>query len=150
MRLHFRISAINRPIPFDHQHLLTGTIYKWIGRTDEHGKGAPFSFSRLEGATVRNNQLHIVDEASFFFSSVNDELIKKLIKGVQQDPFVFHGLSVKEIVIQEDPDLTDRDYFYVASPIFIKRKESNGNLTHILYNDERSSGCFNAFFRAGK
>lgn len=138
MRIHLKINALSKSIPFDHQRLLTGTIHKWLGRNEEHGKISLYSFSRLQGARVFHDKLHFENEAYFFFSTVSEELAKRLIKGIQTNTEMFHGLMVKEVVIQEDPDLTDRNYFFTASPIFIKRFD-NDNTAHILYNDDRSA-----------
>jgi len=38
MPLHLRIKPSRETIPFNHQHLLTGTIHKWMGRNEEHAK----------------------------------------------------------------------------------------------------------------
>ena len=54
------------------------------------------------------------------------------------DRSMFGGLTVSEIVLQEDPDFTTRNLFFTASPIFIKRKIDE-NIEHIIYTDERAS-----------
>ena len=51
---------------------------------------------------------------------------------------MFAGLSVDELIIQEDPDLTDQDCFYPASPILIKRRVDN-NILQVLYSDPGAS-----------
>lgn len=134
MRIHLKINANGVTIPFNHQHMLTGTIHKWIGINDEHGKTSLYSFSRLEGALKYNDELKFKNQASLFFSSIDENLIKKLISGIRTDNMLFNGLEVDEIVIQEDPDLSDRNLFLAASPILIKRLENN-SVRHILYND---------------
>jgi CRISPR-associated endoribonuclease Cas6 len=60
-----------------------------------------------------------------------------LISGIKEDPSLFHGLTVQEIIIEEDPDLSEREFFQVASPIFIKRR-ANDRIEHISYEDTRS------------
>lgn len=134
MRIHLKINANGVTIPFNHQHMLTGTIHKWIGINDEHGKTSLYSFSRLEGAIKYYDELKFKDQAYLFFSSIDEDLIKKLISGIRTDNKLFNGLEVKEIIIQEDPDLSDRSLFLAASPILIKRLENN-SVRHILYND---------------
>jgi CRISPR-associated endoribonuclease Cas6 len=140
MRILLIIQATNKIIPFDHQPLLTGTIHKWLGWNDEHGKISLYSFSRLEAGKAIQTGLRFENGATFFFSSHNSDLIKRLISGVQSDPSMFHGLCVSEIIIQEDPNLSDRELFFVASPIFIKRKVGE-RVDHIEYNDPRSNSC---------
>ncbi len=140
MRIHLKIKTTNEVIPFDHQRLLTGTIHKWLRWNDEHGEMSLYSFSQLEGGKATANGLRFERGTSFFFSSHNSDLIKKLIGGIQTDPTMFHGLSVLEIIIQEDPDLTDRELFFLASPIFIKRRNGE-KVDHIIYNDPRANTC---------
>ncbi len=134
MRIHLKIQTSNKIIPFDHQPLLTGTIHKWLGRNDEHGKVSLYSFSQLEGGKATPNGLKFERGTFFFFSSYNSELIKKMIAGIQADPTLFYGLTVIEIIIQEDPDLADRKLFFTASPIFIKRRVED-RINHIRFDD---------------
>jgi len=140
MRIHLKIQTENRIIPFDHQSLLTGTIHKWLDWNDEHGKVSLYSFSRLEGGKAAKTGLRFEKQTSFFFSAHNPDLIKKLVAGIQTDNTMFNGLSVSEIILQEDPDLTQRELFFVASPVLIKRKVDD-RIDHIIYNDPRSNSC---------
>jgi CRISPR-associated endoribonuclease Cas6 len=140
MRIHLKIKTTNEVIPFDHQPLLTGTIHKWLGWNHEHGEVSLYSFSQLEGGKATTKGLRFERATSIFFSSYNTDLIKKIISGIQSDSTMFHGLTVLEIIIQEDPDLSDRELFFVASPIFIKRRNGD-NVDHIIYNDHRANAC---------
>ncbi|NJK94451.1 MAG: CRISPR-associated endoribonuclease Cas6 [Chloroflexia bacterium] len=138
MRIHLKLTAKDLIIPFDHQHLVVGTIHKWLGWNDLHGDLSLYSFSRLEGGKSTTKGLKFDRFASFFFSAYDASLIKQLISGIRIDPILFDGLSVEEIIIEEDPDLSEREQFYVASPIFIKRRSEN-KVEHILFSDERSA-----------
>ena len=140
MRVHLKIKSSNQIIPFDHQPLLTGIIHKWLGWNDVHGKVSLYSFSQLEGGKATPEGLEFENGTSFFFSSYNVDLIKKLITGIRQNPELFFGLTVSEINIQEDPDFTDRELFFVASPIFIKRRVGE-KVEHIRFNDSRANSC---------
>lgn len=137
MRLHLKVNSDGTIIPFDHLPKLVGTIHKWIGWNEEHGKISLYSFSQLENGKVSSNGLVFKHGTSFFFSSHSIDLIKKLITGIQTDPELFEGLTIVEVIIQEDPDLTDRNHFLVASPIFIKRSTSD-KVEHVLYTDPRA------------
>ena len=134
MRIHLKIQTSNKIIPFDHQPLLTGTIHKWLGRNDEQGKVSVYSFSQLEGGKATPNGFRFERGTSFFFSSHNSNLIKKMVAGIQSDPSLFYGLTVMEIVIQEDPDFADRNLFFTASPVFIKRRVGD-QVNHIKFDD---------------
>ena len=138
MRIHLKIQADQKLIPFDHQPLLVGTIHKWLRWNEEHDKVSLYSFSRLEGGKATKGGLRFDQNCSFFFSSHKMELIQKLISGIQSDPSMFNELTVKEILIQEDPDLSKIERFNIGSPIFIKRRNES-KIDHILYTDPRSS-----------
>ena len=137
MRIHLSIGAPEKPLPFDHQHLLVGTIHKWLGWNEEHGKVSLSSFSRFEGGKVTKAGLIFEKGISFFFSSHYPEQIQKLISGIQADRTMFNGLEVREILMQEDPNLSGRELFFPGSPIFIKRMNGE-KIDHILYDDPRA------------
>jgi len=138
MRLHFKIQNLEMTIPFDHQPQLTGSIHKWLGWNEEHGKMSLYSFSRLEGAKVTKEGLRFQDGASFFFSSYDVKLIQDMIKGIQKDPTMFNGLSISEVIIQDDPDLSDKTHFFLGSPILIKRRNED-RTDHILFDNPQSN-----------
>jgi CRISPR-associated endoribonuclease Cas6 len=138
MRIHLKIKISNQTVPFDHQPLLVGTIHKWLGWNDEHGEISLYSFSRLEGGKATKEGIKFDRDGSFFFSSVNVDLIKRLISGIQADPSMFFGLTVNELIIEEDPELSNRELFFPGSPIFIKRRNGE-RIEQIFFNDPRSS-----------
>jgi CRISPR-associated endoribonuclease Cas6 len=138
MRLHLKIKSNGQPVVFNHQHKLVGTIHKWLGWNDHHGKVSLFSFSWLTGGKRVKDMLHFENSSSFFFSAYDEEIVKKLVSGIQQDPSMFDGLSVSELVIQENPDLSKVNSFQVASPILIKRRVGD-RIDHILYDDPKAS-----------
>jgi len=140
MRIHLKIDSKENTIPFDHQPLLVGTIHKWLGWNKEHGKVSLYSFSQLEGGVATNEGLKFKQETFLFFSSYDPALIKKMVRGIKDDPTMFYGLEVKEIIIEEDPDLSGRDLFFNASPIFIKRRVGE-TVDHILFDDPRANSC---------
>jgi len=134
MRIHLKIQSNGQIVPFNHQHKLVGTIHKWLGWNTHHGNVSLFSFAWLAGGKKDNAMLHFKNGSSFFFSAFEEEIVKKMISGIQQDPSMFDGLKVVELVIQEDPDLSSVSNFQVASPILIKRRV-NDRIDHILYDN---------------
>jgi len=139
MRILLKIQGTGNVIPFDHQHLLVGTIHKWLGKRNSiHDKVALFSFSRIRGGTFLQEGLIFEKGCSFFFSAYNPEIIKTLIGGVQKDPSMFLKLIVNEIIIQDDPDLSSRDLFYPGSPVLIKRRIDN-DIKHTTYIEPNAS-----------
>lgn len=137
MRLHLKIRTSQKIIPYDHQPLLTGTIHKWIGWNTEHGQISLYSFSQLEGGRAASTGFQFPDQTCLFFSAFKPDLIKKMIAGIRSDPSMFCGMTVSEIIIQDDPDLSDRELFFPASPIFIKRRNGDRE-DHILYKDSHA------------
>jgi len=135
MRIHLKIDTKKQPIPFHHQPLLVGCIHKWLGRNDEHGVLSLYTFSRLEGGKATENGLTFDNGTSFFFSAYNSELITGMVKGIMSDRTLFYGMEVSEIVLREDPDLSTRERFLLASPVLIKRRNDNNGTDHILFND---------------
>jgi len=134
MRIHLKTQPTRETIPFDHQPQLTGVIHKWLGWNEEHGKMSLYSFSRLEGGKMTKRGLLFEKGASFFFSAHDDHLIHSFIKGIQNDPTMFNGLTVYEVIIQQEPDFSGKNYFLIGSPIFIKRANED-KTEHILYTD---------------
>ncbi len=142
MRIHLKISSDGSVVPFEHQHKLTGTIHKWLGKENvEHGSLSLYSFSMLTNGqkSVLEKGLVFKKDTSFFISAHNSDIIKCMVGAIQKDPTMFDGLSVQEIIIQENPDLTDKEYFLVASPIFIKRKVENDRVKHFTYSEKETS-----------
>ena len=45
MRIELSIKADDSLVSFSHQHLLVGTLQKWLGENDMHGKSISYSFS---------------------------------------------------------------------------------------------------------
>jgi len=138
MRAYIKIKTGISILPFNHQHLLVGTIHKWLGWNEAHGKLSLLSFSRLDGGKATKSGLRYDGETSFFLSAYEPALIKKLVAGIQINNTMFNGLFVTEIILQEDPDLSARELFFVASPVLIKRK-ADERIEHIIYNDPRSN-----------
>jgi CRISPR-associated endoribonuclease Cas6 len=142
MRIHLKIESDGAIVPFNHQSKLTGVIHKWIGKENiEHGNVSLYSFSFLTNGkkSPKGDGLKFEEGTSFFISAYHKDLIKIMIKSIQQDPVMFDGLSVKEIIVQEDPSLEKIEVFYVASPVFIKRKLDNGKVKHYTYKEAETT-----------
>lgn len=137
MRIHIKTTPSSQTIPFDHQRKLTGCIHKWIGKENkEHGKLSLYSFSMLSNGKMNKEKtgLEFKNGTSFFISAHQESLLKEIVYTIQQNPDMFCGLKVQEIIIQETPDLTNVEYFHVASPVLIKRSE-DGNTKHYLFKE---------------
>jgi len=138
MRLHITIKSNGKTIPFQHQRLLAGTIYKWIGNTEKHGKISLYSFSGIEGLDKTDEGFLVSPRAKMFFSSFDPQLIQKLIYGIQQDNSMFNGLEATQLVIMEEPEINQLTYFHLGSPVLIKRLHNN-QITFYSYHELISS-----------
>lgn len=139
MRLYLRITKNTQLIPFNYQPYLTGVIHKWIGtKNSMHDNLSLYSFSWLQNVSAKQNQgLNLTDNSYFFISTYEESLSKKILKGVLDDPTICFGSSVFDVQITETPAFSTIERFFVASPIFIKRRFDNKE-KHITYDDPRS------------
>ena len=137
MRIHLKIEANGISIPFDHQPKLVGCVHKWIGNNDLHGELSLYSFSLLNGGQMQNGKLSFESGASMFISCYSNEIVKKIISGIQKSPEMFMGLVVQEVIMQQEPDFKDKNRFMLASPVLIKRN-TEGKTSYYFFNDENS------------
>ncbi|WP_298647407.1 CRISPR-associated endoribonuclease Cas6 [uncultured Proteiniphilum sp.] len=138
MRLYIKISRTERPIDFNYQPLLTGCIHKWIGRNNlQHGKLSLYSFSWLQNVDVGRNGIRVRDGSAFTMSFYNDDLAKNVISKILVDPIMFFGAKVSDIDIQPIPAFSEKERFFLASPVLIKRHK-DFNETHYTFSDEHA------------
>jgi len=138
MRLYLKLTKNKETIPFNYQHLLTGAIHKWIGEENkEHGDVSLYSFSWLQKVNTNNKGVTLTHDSYFFISAFYETLLKSILKGVLEDPSVCYGSKVYEAQIMETPEFGTKEYFFLASPAFIKRRFDNEQ-KHIVFNDELS------------
>lgn len=138
MRIHLNTTANTAPVPFNYQQKLVGTIHKWIGENTIHDKISLYSFSWLNGGRKVDNALDFPKGASMFISFYDEKVIKQIIKTILDEPEMFCGLTVTAITIDKDPAVENRELFYCASPIFIKRMLDDGTVKQYNFNDEES------------
>jgi len=138
MRIHIKTSPSKQTIGYNHLHLLTGTLHKWFGNNDFHNAVSLYSFSNFVGGQAGRNGLDFPNGASFFVSCWDNNMAKLLIKGIQDDPEMFFGLKAVELVLQETPDLTNKTYFQLGSPVYIQRNLESGRKKFYFFNDAES------------
>jgi CRISPR-associated endoribonuclease Cas6 len=125
MRLLLKTTKNKEMIPFNYQSKLVSCIHKWLGKDNEvHGETSLLSFSWLNGTEANRIGINIRYQGNWFISAYKEEVIKKMIEGIQKDPYMFCGIEVAEITIQQDPQFGTEHKFSVANPVFIKRKYS--------------------------
>ncbi len=139
MRIHVKTSPNTKPVSFDYQQKLVGTIHKWIGNNSIHDIISLYSFSWLNGGRMIDNALQFRNGATMFISFYDERIVKQIIKTILEEPEMFCGLTVSDITIDDDPQLSNRELFYCASPIFIKRKLADGSIKQFNYNDAEAN-----------
>jgi len=141
MRIHL-ISTENKEIvPFDYQQKLVGTLHKWLGENNhEHGEISLYSFSWLQGGQLRDKGFDFPNGAKWFISFHDEEKIKMIIKSIINDKKIFCGMYISDLIIEETPDLSAKELYYLGSPILIKRYlESECREKHYSYEDKISN-----------
>lgn len=123
MRIHLSITPSEEKIPFNYQPMLTGALHKWLGQNDIHSGLSLYSFSWLKGGRPYKSGLQFTKGGRFFISAYDNELLKKIIQGIQNDPAINEKLAVREVLIQETPEFEKGEArFYCASPVLVKRR----------------------------
>src|ERR1700694_2344928 len=141
MRLYLTLTKNKETIPFNYQPYLTGAIHKWLGKDNrEHDEMSLYSFSWLQNVTVKKSGIDLTRDAYFFISAYDEVLIKRILKGIVQNPYLCYGSSVLDIQIASNPPFQTGQTFFTSSPVFIKRRIEN-NEKHITY-DNSSSGSY--------
>lgn len=135
MRIYLKLSKNEKIIPFDYQELLTGVIHKWIGENNEvHGNSGHFSFSWIQNTIASKKGINLKGDAYFFIGTYEESLLKKILKGIIEDPNMFHGVKVSDVQIKNIPNFSVNEKFLMASPILLKTKEEN-KINHVTLED---------------
>lgn len=126
MRLYLKTSPNSCLIPFNYQQKLTGVLHKWIGKDNrEHGNISLYSFSWLQNTQLEQNGLTCPYGAKWFISFYDLQAAKGVLDAIREKPEMFCGMCVDEVLIEDTSDFSNRELFYLGSPILIKRSEGD-------------------------
>ena len=135
MRIYLKLTRNTSLLPYNYQHLLTGVIHKWIGNNnDEHGKSSLYSFSWFQNTQATKDGINLTNDAYFFISAFESNLMKKIIRGILNDPDLFMGIKVVDVQIKDTPSFGNEERFFLNSPILIKKTDGD-KTKHITYLD---------------
>lgn len=138
MRLIIKLSATKSLINFNYQPLLTSCIHKWMGKDNtQHGNVSLYSFSWLQNVDVVNDGIKVKDGSFFFISFYDTDLLKTVLKNIINEPEMFSGARVLDIQIRETPHFYEKERFFLASPVLIKRFDEEKN-THYTFADSNT------------
>lgn len=137
MRIYIKLSRNKELIPFNYQQLMTGTLHKWLGYDNEmHGEQSFYCFSWLQDVKTTKGGINIDKDTYFFISAYDDDLIKRIVKGIMNDPIAFCGCKVIDIQLKSVPEFSNEERFLVASPILVKRKNKDiYTSNHAIFSD---------------
>ena len=147
MRLHFRLSANQQPVPFGYQHFLVGAFNKWLGRNDLHDKISLYSLSWLYGGRAENDAVQFPRGAEWMISLYEESLVPAIIEGALKQPDVCCGMKVVKIIQQETPNFGGFYAFKVGSPVLVKSKNIGGQVKHFIYSDPEADDALTAALR---
>lgn len=139
MRIKIITTPNTVPVPFNYQQKLVGTLHKWIGENTLHDDISLYSFSWLHGGRKVKDALDFENGSNMFVSFYDDQVLKKVVSHILSQPDMFCGMRVTDVVLVDNPNLDDCDYFYCATPIFIKRRLESGKIKQYNYNDEQAN-----------
>lgn len=138
MRLHLSLTTNKEIVPFEYQHFLIGAFHKWMEWNEVHDKISLYSFSWLQGSKLIKNGFDFPDGGSWFISFWDNEMGKRLMKGIMNDPDVFCGMKVREIQVQDEPNFSSKELFKLASPVLIRKYDQNRKAVHLTYQSEEA------------
>lgn len=134
MRIHIHTTPNTQTVPFNYQSKLVGTLHKWLGRNELHGRLSFYSFSWLSCAERAGNGLTFPQGSQLFVSFYDSNQAQLMVGSILNDPDLFCGLEVTNVWLYPDPDLENQTVFEPASPIFIHRRIGN-RTRHFTFND---------------
>lgn len=134
MRIYLKTTPNTQTVPFNYQSLLAGTLHKWLGNNELHGRLSLYSFSWLLQSKPVSNGLSFPKGARLFLSFYESDYTRQVIRSILTDPALFCGMQVTDVSIAETPTFANQTVFEPASPIFIHRQVGDCN-RHYTYND---------------
>jgi CRISPR-associated endoribonuclease Cas6 len=139
MRIHLHLTPNIRIVPFNYQQNLVGAFHKWLGKNIVHDSLSLYSLSWLRNGKAVKNGLSFDNGAQWFISSIDTDMIRKLLYAIPEDPTVNWGMEVHEITMQTEPYFTNEASFRLCSPVFIKRTVGK-KIKYYLHTDSESGG----------
>lgn len=139
MRIYLKTSPNSELISYDYQNKLVGTLHKWLGVNSEHDLMSLYSFSWLHGSVSEQKGLNFPKGASWFISFYDTAKMKLIMSDILRNPEMFGGMRVIDMTIEETPDLSTRELFYLGSPIFIKRFIPEEGTKYYTFKDDESN-----------
>lgn len=139
MKITLEITPNVELVPYSYQKKLVGTIHKWLGSNLLHDQTSLYSFCWLMNGTRRLDSLDFPKGSRMSFCSHDPAVIEKLILGIKKDPFMFCGMVVSDIYIQENCVPFNREIFYCKTPVLVKGTLQDHSYKHYTFSDEETN-----------
>jgi CRISPR-associated endoribonuclease Cas6 len=154
MRLHIQLSRNKEIVPFSYQETQVSKLHYWLGKNSVHDSVSLYSFSWLcDGKALGNKGLEFKNGSKYFISCHDVDLLKQIIKSIQDDNSFGYGMVITSLTLEKEPIFETENRFQVASPVFIKRivegktkfyyptdDEANTLMTETLVNKLKKAG----------
>lgn len=122
MRLHIQLSANKELVPFSYQETQVSKLHYWLGKNTIHDSVSLYSFSWLrDGKALGSKGLEFKNGSKYFISCHDVDLLKRIIKSIQEDNSFGYGMTITSLTLEKEPIFGNENRFHVASPVFIKR-----------------------------
>ena len=148
MRLHFRLTPNDTPVPWAYHQNLAGWLYDRLGDDEQlHDGTSLYSLSNLSHGRVRRGALDFEGGSSFFLSSHRDDLLIELMSDLlgrkghpdARDPRrVAWGMYVEAVDMEREPAFGERATFWATSPVLVRERREDGTRAHVTYDDPRA------------
>ena len=148
MRLHFRLSPNDRPVPWAYLPNLAGWMHARLGeRSDLHDGTSLYSLSDLSHGRVRRGALDFAGGSSFFLSSHRDDVLVELMADLMRRPVTYTerdprrvawGMYVEEVTIERAPSFGEAATFWAKSPVLVRADREDGTREHLLHDETRA------------
>ena len=135
MRIQLTLSANTETVPFNHLHQLMGVVHKWLGINEVHDKTSLYSFGWLRGGKAQPNGLDFAEGAAWHISFVDEDLYKRLLKGILENPSVAFGMAVMEVREIEPRPFAKQHIFYTdGGSVLARQKRADGTKEYLLWD----------------
>jgi CRISPR-associated endoribonuclease Cas6 len=134
MRLYFNLTPNIEPVPFEYQHFLIGAFHKWLGPNELHDEISLYSLSWLTQGKQEGDFLTFPQGAKWFISCWDENLAKKVMRGLLSEPDVCCGMRITDVQMVDTPQFDGSRRFLTATPVLI-RKFDGTSVKHLLYSD---------------
>lgn len=141
MRLRLCLSESTGSCPFDHLHILTGVLHRWLGRSNpEHEGPSLYAFGWLKSGVATKQGLTFPSGSQWDLAFWDIGAAKRVIHGIRNDPTAAFGMRVREILEVAEPAFSDSQRFRMASP-FIARTRDGSQRKYLSWKDPDVDGA---------